>query len=295
MFAADFQYHKATSVAQAIKLLDANPGAKVLAGGQSLIPQLKFRLARPSVVIDIGGISEITGINITEGTIRIGALTSHHAIASSTEIQDACSILSEVAGGIGDPAVRNRGTIGGNVSHADSASDWPTVLTALNARFIIRGPGGLTRRGSRTVAASEFFIGLLQTTLAENEILTVIEIPRLGSNQHAEYAKMAHPATFFPVVGAAVVVAVDGGRCTSASVAVGGLVPAPVRARSVETALVGQEMTLESVAEASAQISNDLGDNVFGDSVYASADFRRSVVGVEVKHALHHALELTHH
>ena len=295
MFAADFQYHKATSVAQAIQLLDANPGAKVLAGGQSLIPQLKLRLARPSVVIDIGGISEITGINVTEGTIRIGALTSHHAIASSTEIQDACGILSEVAGGIGDPAVRNRGTIGGNVSHADSASDWPTVLTALNARFIIRGPGGLFRRGSRTVAASEFFTGLLQTILAENEILSVIEIPRLGSNQHAEYAKMAHPATFFPVVGAAVVVALDGGRCTSASVAVGGLVPAPVRARSVETALVGQEMTLESVAEASSQISNDLGDNVFGDSVYASADFRRSVVGVEVKHALYHALELTHH
>ncbi len=294
MFAADFQYHKATSVAQATQLLNANPEAKVLAGGQSLIPQLKLRFARPPVIIDIGGIPEITGIEVTDDAVRIGALTSHHAIASSAEAQEACAILAEVAGGIGDPAVRNRGTIGGNAAHADPASDWPTVLTALNAGFIIQGPESRNGQGSRTVPAADFFTGILQTALAENEVLTAIEIPRLAANQHAEYAKMAHPATFFPVVGAAVVVAVEGGRCASASVVVGGLVPAPLQARSVENALVGRELNLETITAASQQISNDLGDNVSGD-VYASADFRRSVVGVEVKHALCHAVGLAHH
>jgi carbon-monoxide dehydrogenase medium subunit len=295
MFATDFNYHKATSVAQAVQLLSANPGAKVLAGGQSLIPMLKLRLSRPPAVIDIAGISELKEITVNDGTIRIGALVSHRAIESSSVLGDACHILTEVAGGIGDPAVRNWGTIGGNAVHADSALDWPPVLTALNARFVVEGPSKLGRSGTRTIEASDFFTGLLETSLGENEILTAIEIPRLGPNQLAEYAKMAHPATFFPVVGAAVVIAVDGGRCTSASVAVGGLVPAPVRARAVESALVGQELTLESIAAASEGVSNDLGDNVFGDPVYASADFRRSVVGVEVKHALYHAVGLAHH
>jgi len=295
MFAADFEYHKATSVAHAIQLLNANPGSKLLAGGQSLIPLLKFRLARPSVIIDIGGIEELRGISVNDGTLRIGALATHRAIETSAEVQEACHIMSEAAGGIGDPQVRNRGTIGGNVAHADQGSDWPTVLTALNARFVIRGPGGLTRRGTRSVPASEFFTGPLTTVLAENEILTAVEVPRLGPNQMAEYAKMGHPATSFAVVGAAVVVAVEGGRCTTASVAVGGLVPAPVRARAVESALVGQELTLDSISAASEQVSHDLGANVSGDSVFASADFRRSVVGVEVKHALCHAVGITHH
>ena len=157
MFAAEFEYRKATSVSQAVQLLSDNPGAKVLAGGHSLIPLLKLRQARPPVVIDIGGISELKEISVSDGTIRIGALASHRAIESSPEISDACHMLTEVAGGIGDPAVRNRGTIGGNVAHADPASDWPPVLTALNARFVIQGSGGLGRRGTRTVPASDFF------------------------------------------------------------------------------------------------------------------------------------------
>ena len=295
MFAPEFEYQRATSVAQAVQLLSANPEAKLLAGGHSLIPLLKLRQARPSALIDIGGIAELRGVSVRDGTSRIGALTTHRAIETSSEIHDACHMLTEVAGGIGDPHVRNRGTIGGNVAHADPASDWPTVLTALNARFVIQGQGGLGRRGSRTVPASEFFTGPLTTVLGANEVLTAIEVPRLGQHQVAEYAKMAHPATSFAVVGAAVVVTVDGGRCTAASVVVGGLVPAPLRARAVENALVGQELTTESISAASERVSTDLGDNVFGDSVFASADFRRVVVGVEVKHALFHAVGLTHH
>jgi carbon-monoxide dehydrogenase medium subunit len=290
MFATDFEYLKATSVAQAIQLLGTNPEAKLLAGGHSLIPLMKLRQVRAPAVIDIGGIDELRGISINNGTIHIGALTTHREIETSPEIAQACHIMTEVAGSIGDPQVRNRGTIGGNVVHADPASDWPTVLTALRAEMVVQG-----RRGARNVPAAEFFTGLLETSIASTEILTGIEVPRLNQNQLAEYAKMAHPATHFAVVGGAVVVTVEGGRCTAASVVVGGLVPMPLRARSVETALVGQELTMENITAAAEKISIDLGSNVFGDSVFASADFRRMVVGVEVKHALFHAVGLAHH
>ena len=295
MFAKEFEYHRATSVSQAVQLLNANQDARLLAGGHSLLPLMKLRQATPSALIDIGGIDELRGITVSNGTIRIGALTTHRAIETSEEVKQACGMLAEVAEGIGDPQVRNRGTIGGNVAHADPGSDWPTVLTALNAQFFIQGPGGLARRGTRTVPAAEFFTGPLTTSLTESEILIAVEVPRLGPNQVAEYAKMGHPATSFAVVGAAVVVTIDGGRCTAASVAVGGLVPAPVRARAVETALVGQELTSESIAAASERVSIDLGDNVTGDSVFASADFRRAIAAVEVKHALNHAIGLAHH
>ena len=294
MFATEFEYHKATSVAQALQLLSADPNAKLLAGGHSLIPLLKLRQARPSAVIDIGGIEELRGISVNNGTIRIGALTTHRAIAESQEIHDGCHIMTEVAEGIGDPQVRNRGTIGGNIVHADPASDWPTVLTALNARFVIQGQSGFLRGGGRTVPASEFFMGPLTTVLAENEILTAIEVPRLNQNQVAEYAKMSHPATHFAVVGGAVVVTIEHGVCSAASVVVGGLVPAPLRARAVENALVGQELSMENITTASENMSIDLGSNVFGD-IFASAEFRRMVVGVEVKHALFHAVGLAHH
>jgi carbon-monoxide dehydrogenase medium subunit len=288
MFATEFDYQKASSVAEALQLLNSNQNAKLLAGGHSLIPLMKLRQSRPSLLIDIGGIDELRGIAVNNGTIRIGALTAHREIETSAQLHQTCEMMTEVAGGIGDPHVRNRGTIGGNVTHADPGSDWPTALTALDARFLIQGTG------ARTASASEFFTGVLETTVADNEILVAIEVPVLGPNQHAEYAKMAHPATSFAVVGAAVVVTVDNGRCTDASIAVGGLVPVPVRARAVENALVGQELTADNVAAATQLISEDLGDNVFGDSVYASADYRRVVVGVEIKHAIFHATGMAH-
>ena len=237
MFATEFDYQKASSVAEALQLLNSNQNAKLLAGGHSLIPLMKLRQSRPSLLIDIGGIDELRGIAVNNGTIRIGALTAHREIETSAQLHQTCEMMTEVAGGIGDPHVRNRGTIGGNVTHADPGSDWPTALTALDARFLIQGTG------ARTASASEFFTGVLETTVADNEILVAIEVPVLGPNQHAEYAKMAHPATSFAVVGAAVVITVEGGRCTAASIAVGGLVPTPVRASSVENALVGQELT----------------------------------------------------
>lgn len=308
MYPAQFEYSKVGSVSEAIQILGQDPEAKLIAGGHSLLPLMKLRLARPSRVVDIGGIAELRGIRVDGGSIRIGALTSHHEVASSADVQASCPILAEAAGGIGDPAVRNRGTIGGNVSHADPASDYPTVLTALGASFEIQGPSG-----TRTVAADDFFVGPFETALTADEVVISASVPVLARNQVAEYAKMAHPATSFAVVGAAAVVTLEGEapghghdhghdgdghhhapRCTSARVAVGGVTTKPTRSPAVEGALAGSELTLDSIASATSLVTGDLGTDLIGD-VYASADYRRSMAAVELKHALYHAVGLAHH
>ncbi len=310
MYPARFEYSKAGSVAEAIQILQGDPDAKIIAGGHSLIPLMKLRLARPSRVVDIGGIAELRGISVSGGVVSIGALTTHYEISSSADVQANCGILAEAANGVGDPAVRNRGTIGGNVSHADPASDLPTVLTALGAGFNLQGPSG-----SRTVAADDFFVGPFETAVGANEVLTSVSVPVLAANQVAEYAKMAHPATSFAVVGAAAVVTLegDGGhghghdhghdhdhghghapRCTAARVAVGGLTQKPTRSPSVEAALAGSELTSDSIAAAAALVGGDLGDDILGD-IYASAEYRRSMAGIELKHAIYHAVGLAHH
>ena len=294
MFATEFEYTKANSVSEAIQLLGSNEGAKILAGGHSLIPMMKLRLARPPMVIDIGGIEDMRGISVENGTLRIGALTTHAEIAESHVVQSVLGILWEAAYGIGDPQVRNRGTIGGNIAHADPASDLPTVLTVIDAKFTIQGQGGITRRGSRTVSADDFFTGPFETVLEENEILTAIEMPVLAENQKAEYAKMAHPATSFAVVGAGVVVTLENGVCTAARVAVGGLTPRPTRGPSVEAALTGKELTEENIAAATALIDGDLGSDILGD-IFASAEYRRAMAAIELKHAIFHATDFAHH
>ena len=292
MFAAEFEYRKAGSIAEAVQLLADNPGAKLLAGGHSLIPLMRFRLARPEVLIDIGGIAGLRGITVSGDTINIGALATHAEIANSADVQRANGLLAEAASGIGDPAVRNRGTIGGNLAHADPASDWATVLTALGATVSAQGP-----TGSRTIAVADLIEDAFTTVLGENELITTVSVPTLAANQRAEYAKMAHPASFYAVVGGAVVVTMDGDRCTAASVAVGGLTPRPVKAAAVEQALSGTTLTMSSIGDATARLSEDLnaaGVDIIGD-VFASADFRSRVAPVEVKHALLHAIGLAHH
>ena len=283
MFAPEFDYHRATSVAEAVELLSATDGAKLIAGGHSLIPLLKLRLARPVALIDISGINDLKTIAVENGTVRIGALATHWDIASSRDVEDACSMLVETARGIGDPQVRNWGTIGGNVVHADPASDWPVVLTALNAQFVIQGPAGATR----SVSPNEFFNTPFEPKLSANEVLTAIEVPAFAENQRAEYAKVAHPASGFAVVCGAVVVTVEGDVCTSANIAVGGLVPAPVKASSVERALTGQTLNVENIMAASTQVANDLDGDLIGD-FFASAEYRRAMAAVEIRHALFH-------
>ena len=286
MYSPEFDYYRAGSVSEAAGLLRKYPGAKVLAGGHSLIPLLKLRLAAPAAVIDIGRIRELKGITVKDGTIRIGAMTTHAELAASPQLAETCLALAQAAAGIGDPAVRNRGTIGGNVVHADPASDLPTVLAALDARLTVEGPDG-----KRTLGVGEFFQGMMTTALKEHEILTGIEIPVHSKGETSAYVKFAHPASRYAVIGVAAALTSNGGKCSASRIAIGGMVPKPLRTSSVERALVGKELSAENIANAASLISKDLGDDVLGD-IFASEQYRRAVAPVWMKRALMQAAGL---
>jgi carbon-monoxide dehydrogenase medium subunit len=275
-----FAYHAAGSLADAHRLLAENPGAKVLAGGHSLIPLLKLRLAAPEAVVDIGRVSELKGIAISEGMLRIGALTTHAELAASADVRETAPALADAAGVVGDPAVRNRGTIGGNVAHADPASDLPTVLVALEARVIAASP-----RGERTIDAAAFFTGVMTTALAEDEIVIAVVIPAKVAGEGSAYVKFAHPASRYAVVGAAAAVKLENGNCSVVRVGVGGLVSHARRAAAVERALAGQRPDANILATAAANVTTDLGDDVSGD-IFASAEYRRAMAPVYVRRAL---------
>ena len=283
MFPAEFEYVRASSAAEVGKLLAEHPDAKLLAGGHSLIPILKLRLAMPSTLIDISRIPELKGISIHGGALHMGALTTHAELASSEDVKTHAPGLAEAAGMIGDLAVRNRGTIGGNAAHADPASDLPPVLTALGATIHISGPDG-----ARMAAAADFFEGMMTTTLGENELLTTIEVPVRGAGQASAYAKLPHPASRYAVIGAAASLQAEGGTCTGASVVLGGLTPAPVRASAVENALEGQALRDDIIADAAAKTADSLGGDLLGD-LYASAEYRKAVAHVYVRRALQSA------
>ncbi|MEZ5361504.1 MAG: xanthine dehydrogenase family protein subunit M [Bryobacterales bacterium] len=280
MFPAEFDYVRAGSEAEIAELLATHADAKILAGGHSLIPILKLRLAMPATLIDIGRVPSLKGISVNGDVLRIGALTTHAEIATSAEVRKHAPALAEAAGVIGDPAVRNRGTIGGNVAHADPASDLPSVLTAFAASIHVTGPSG-----ARIIAAEEFFEGLMATALRENELLTAVELPLQSKGQASAYEKLAHPASRYAVIGVAAVLTAEEGKCTSARVVLGGLTPAPTRAAGVETALQGGPLTPEAIANAAAQTAAGLGDDLLGD-LYASAEYRKAVAHVYVRRAL---------
>src|SRR5438552_1837621 len=280
MYSANFDYHRAKSLSDAQRLLAANPGAKLLAGGHSLIPLMKLRLATPSALVDIGRIPELRGISRSGDSIRIGSLTTHAEIAASADVQKSAAALAEAAGLVGDPAVRSRGTIGGNVAHADPASDLPTVLVALNAQVVAIGP-----KGERTIAADGFFTGIMSTALADDEVVTAIVVPVAARGQGSAYVKFSHPASRYAVIGAAASVTVASGKCSAARIALGGLLPHASRAQAVEKALTGKPLDTASIAAAAAQVGSDLGDEVTGD-IFASAAYRTAVAPVYVKRAI---------
>jgi carbon-monoxide dehydrogenase medium subunit len=285
MYAPDFDYYRAGSLAEAGQLLQQHPGAKLLAGGHSLIPLLKLRLATPPALIDIGRIDELKGISVADGRVRIGALTTHAELAASAELAARAPALAEAAGLIGDPAVRNRGTIGGNVAHADPASDLPTVLCALDATIVVTTAGG-----ERSIAAGDFFEGMMETALGDHDIIAAIEVPAAAAGQGQAYIKFSHPASRYAVIGAAAAVTLVDGSISTVAVALGGLVPVATRASSVEQAVAGQSPSADTIAAAAAAVSGDLGDDLIGD-IYASAEYRRAMAPVCVKRALTAAVE----
>lgn len=279
MYPPKFDYYRANSVDEAVALIGEH-GGKFLAGGHSLLPVMKMRLADPGTLVDIGQIDGLKGISKGNGRYTIGALTTHSTVATYDSGHFPAA-LPEAASMIGDPQVRNRGTVGGNVAHADPASDLPTVFLALNATFHLAGPNG-----KRDVAAANFFTDLFTTALHEDEIVTAVSVAEEGSDTGSAYAKLFNPASRYAMVGACVSVTVNlTGECTACSVAVGGLTPKATAAPSVAAALVGKKLNDETIAAAAQAVLNDLGDDVMGD-IHANADYRRQMAPVMVSRAL---------
>jgi carbon-monoxide dehydrogenase medium subunit len=284
MYPSNVDYYRATSVNDAVKVLDKNKGAKLLAGGHSLIPSMKLRVTNPAMLVDIGRIKNLSGIKVSRKEVKIGALTTHAMVAASEELRMACPILPEAANMIADPQVRNRGTIGGSLANADPAADYPTLTMALGAILTIAGPNG-----ERQIEAGKFFKDLLTTALKRNEILTTITISAYGNirGMGGAYLKHRHPASSYAVVGVAALVSLENGKVTRTSVVVGGATANPVRAKSVESALKGMEPTEANIAAAveSMEIDATLGDS------YASAEYRAHLAKVMARQALLRAVE----
>ncbi len=277
MIANAFTYKRANSADEAVSML--NDQSKILAGGHSLIPAMKLRLNNPENLIDISQITSLRGITDNEGSISIGATTTHAEIAASDLLKQHIPMMGQTALSIGDIQVRNKGTIGGSMAHADPAADWPAALLAADAKVNITGPSG-----SRIVDIDHFFTGFFETALAENEIITSISIPKTASNAHSAYTKFKQPASRFAIVGCAAAVDLDGGIVRNIRVALTGVSENAFRATSVENALSGQPLNSESIASA---IANGVtqGNAVLSDH-YASEEYRSHLAKVYVKKAL---------
>lgn len=282
MYPAQFEYYAPATVSEAVNLLGQHADAKILAGGHSLLPLMKLRLATPAALIDIGKITELRVIRDMGDTIALGALTTHHDVEHSALLRSACPLLPEVASHIGDLQVRNRGTIGGSLSHSDPAADYPAAMLALGAEIEATGAGS-----QRTIKAEDFFKGLLQTALNANEILTQVRVPKTrGAGNGIAYEKFSHPASRYAVVGVAVWIKIDNDQVTEVRVGITGAADHALRARAMEDAMRGKPLSDELEESASMKASD--GMTCLSD-MYASADYRAHLVNVLAKRALHKA------
>ena len=274
MHPANFDYHRASSIDEAESLWKENSDASFLAGGHSLIPAMKLRLSDPGTLVDISGIDDLKGISRDGDTIRIGALTTHREVGSSDVVKDGCSALSEAAGMIGDPQVRNRGTIGGNVAHADPASDYPGILMALGATIVT---------SSRSIVVDDFFTGLFETALNDGEVITEIQVPAIGASSGAAYTKFFNPSSRYAVVGVGALVSKSNGSCSSCRIGVTGAADHAFRASVAEETLQGSDLGDDAVAASAAKVAD--GQEMLGD-LSASANYRNHLCGVMAKRAI---------
>jgi aerobic carbon-monoxide dehydrogenase medium subunit len=277
-----FEYTRATSLDDALtKLRAANGDGKLIAGGHSLVPLMKLRLSEPKVLIDIGRIPGLSGITARGDAIEIGAGTTHHDVATSALLQNVCPMLADVAGEIGDPQVRNRGTLGGSLAHADPAADYPAAMLALDADIHIKGPGK-----SRVVNASNFFQGMFTVDLAADEIITAVQFKPVKS---AAYAKLHQRASHFAIVGVAAALAANNGVVQSARVGLTGASSHALRLASVEQALAGKAWSAETIETAAQAAADGLAD--INSDLHASESYRRAMIPVFTKRALLRAME----
>lgn len=278
MIPAPFEYELAESPEHALELLGGREDAKLLAGGHSLIPVMKLRLARPSLLVDISRLGELSYVRNGGDQIAIGALTRHADIVAASLLHEHCPLVSYAAGQVGDPQVRHRGTIGGSLAHGDPASDLPTVVLTLDAELVIRSTAG-----ERVVPASEFFAGVFQTAIGVGEMLVEIRVPKLPSAVGWSYVKMSRRAQDWATVAVAAVVERQNGSLTKAAIALTNMGATPLRAREAEETIAGGA----SIAEAASSIPE--GTEPPSDTA-ASADFRRHLAEVLGRRALEEAV-----
>jgi carbon-monoxide dehydrogenase medium subunit len=279
MYPAQFDYHTPGTIREALDLLGRHKDdAKLLAGGHSLLPAMKFRLAQPKHLVDLKKVPGLSGVKEEGGMLVIGAMTTHYAIESSSVVKAKCPVLAATAAMIGDPMVRNMGTIGGSLAHADPAADYPAAIIALGAEMVAEGP-----KGKRTIKADDFFKGLLTTALSADEILTEVRVPVCGPKVGCAYLKFPHPASRFAVVGVAAVLTMDGGKVTKAGVGITGAGTKAVRAKGVEAALAGKALDAAAI-QAAADKAPD-GVDVQAD-LQGSEEYKRHLLKVFARRSI---------
>lgn len=277
MISTPFQYSRATSLDDALSKLKAADGhGKFIAGGHSLVPLMKLRLSEPQVLIDISRIPDLAGIHERDGKITIGAGTVHHAVATSSLLEQRCPIVSDAAATIGDPQVRNRGTIGGSLAHADPSADMPAVMLALNAEIHLKG-----LLGWRVVQATDFFTDMFTVDMAADEIIASVQFAPVRT---AAYAKLYQRASHYAIVGVAASLEVSGGAVVSARVGLTGAVSHARRLTSVEEALVGQPLSTEAIERAAQLAGADVGE--VNSDIHAGEQYRRAMIPVFTRRAL---------
>ncbi|HSF25381.1 MAG TPA: xanthine dehydrogenase family protein subunit M [Blastocatellia bacterium] len=280
MIPSQFDYVAPATLDEAVSLLAQHSDeAKILAGGHSLIPAMKLRLATPQLLIDIGRIKDLAYIREEGSQIRIGAMTTHYQLESSDRLREICPLLPETAAQIGDVQVRNKGTIGGSLAHADPAADWPAAIVALGAELAVVGAGA-----ERVIKADDFFVDMLTTALQPGEILREIRITASSVRFGQAYLKVPQPASGYAVVGVAVSLTRDAsGLCQSAGVGVTGVASKAYRASAVENALVGSALDHQAITAAAARATD--GVSINGD-LYASADYRKHLAQLYTERAI---------
>ena len=287
MIPSAFDYYAPKTLARAVALLQQHgeKDAKVLAGGHSLLPLMKLRLAAPGAVIDLRRIPGLNAVKASRGKVTIGAMATHYQIESSDLLRKRCPLLPETAGEIGDAQVRNRGTLGGSLAHADPAADWPAAILALDAELDVVGPGT-----NRTIGASDFFVDLLTTALQPGEILSKIRVPVAPKRSGSAYVKMRQAASGFALVGvAAQVVMGPDGTCAVVAVGITGASKMAFRARAAEEALLGKRPDEAAIRAASGLATEGIDE--FQEDIHASADYRRHLTQVLAQRALTKAVE----
>ena len=285
MFPANFDYVAPRSIDEALQLLKHHgEDAKLLAGGHSLLPAMKLRLASPRTLIDLGNVSGLSGVRLEGDNLVIGALTVHADVGSSDLVDKYFPGLVDAASVIGDVQVRNRGTIGGSVAHADPAADFPVILTALDASFVLQSIGG-----NRTLRVDDFFTDYFTTAMAPGEILTEILVPLPSAHSGTAYHKLAHPASGYVVVSAGVMVTRQpSGLCASARIAIGGLGSGPIRAVASEAELHGKLLNPPNIAAAVGKVAEAADPD---DDIYASAEYKRHMATVLARRAIEAAVQ----